>query len=93
MTGGVVLAPGHARWAEFLDSLAAADRCRRTTEHARRTLERIPDVDVEATLAALAERGGRCDCSILFGLDEAVGTAGARREYAGEPGCAWGTSA
>lgn len=93
MTDRDVLAPGDARWAEFLDALAAADRCRRTTEHARRTLERIPGVDVDATLAALAARGGLCDCSILFGLDEAPVAGGARGAFAENPAIGWGTPA
>jgi len=63
-----VLTPRSPRWPQFIDELAKAPICLRTDENARRVLEAMPGVDVEASLQALHRMGARCDCEILFDL-------------------------
>jgi hypothetical protein len=63
-----IMVPGHPRWCEFLDELSKASRCARTTEHARAVLVAMEGVDASASLRALQELGGTCDCAILFDL-------------------------
>lgn len=63
-----ILTPWHPRWSEFTARLQQASRCRKTTEHAHAALVAMDDLDVSASLRALAELGGECDCTILFDL-------------------------
>ena len=68
MPGSSTLLPGHPRWGEFVSRLSAVERCDKTTEHARAVLAGMGDIDVGASLLALRELGGYCDCSILYDL-------------------------
>lgn len=63
-----ILTPWHPRWAEFTARLQLVARCRKTTEHAHAALVAMDNLDVAASLRALAELGGECDCTILFDL-------------------------
>ncbi len=72
MRSADLMTPDHPRWGQFIDQLARSTRCDRTTDHARRVLESM-GVDVTASLIALRELGGYCDCSILFDLVELEG--------------------
>jgi hypothetical protein len=65
-----IMVPGHPRWCEFLSELGKAQRCTRTTDHAERLLSRMQGIDLHASLFALHELGGKCDCAILFDLLE-----------------------
>jgi hypothetical protein len=60
------MSPLHPRWGEFLERLDQADLCHRTTEHSRAILESLRGVDVAASLRALREMGGYCDCAICY---------------------------
>jgi hypothetical protein len=62
--------PEHPRWSEFRARLNEVLRCRRTTEHARAILETMDGIDAGASLLALRELGGYCDCAILYDLCE-----------------------
>jgi len=72
MSRAPLMTPAHPRWPEFLEALARAQRCHRTTEHARAALESMEDIDVDRSLFALRELGGHCDCAILFDLQSAT---------------------
>ena len=63
-----IMRPEHPRWGELLERLTQVARCNRTTEHTRAILESMGGIDVEASLLALHELHGYCDCSILFDL-------------------------
>ena len=65
-----IMVPGHPRWCEFIHELGKADRCTRTTRHTETILSTMQGINVQASLRALGELGGRCDCGILFGLAE-----------------------
>ena len=66
--GEAVMTPADPRWDEFLVRLRQAKHCIRTTQYARAALEAMPGVDVAASLLALRELGGLCDCAILYGI-------------------------
>ena len=68
MSAPDLMIPGHSLWPAFLAELAKAARCNLTTEHARAVLESMAGIEVEESLRRLAERGGTCDCAILFDL-------------------------
>jgi hypothetical protein len=70
MMNAEIMVPGHPRWCEFLNGLSQAQRCALTTDHAEKLLSRMQGVDPHASLRALRELGGECDCSILFDLVE-----------------------
>lgn len=74
-----ILTPGHPLWHRFLVRLAGPEGCdiRRGRgdffcNHkpiaACAILDSLPGIDAEKTLAWLWERGGRCDCGILFNV-------------------------
>ena len=63
-----IMVPGHPRWCEFLSELSKAQRCAMTTHHAEELLSRMQGIDPHASLRALRELGGKCDCAILFDL-------------------------
>ena len=65
-----IMVPGHPRWPDFLNELTKAQRCALTTDHAEKLLNRMQGVDPQASLRALREMGGKCDCAILFDLVE-----------------------
>lgn len=69
MRAGAIVIPGHPQWPELLSRLGRAYRCFGTTEQARLVLSGMPDVDVDGTLKALAERGGTCDCRIELDIE------------------------
>lgn len=71
-TNKEIVAPGSARWPEFLSHLGSARRCFGTTQHARSALERMPGVDVDGTLREMTRLGGTCDCVIELDLSRAV---------------------
>lgn len=62
--------PAHPKWKELLTRLEAVKLCRRTTEHTRAILATMDGVDVDASLLALRELGGFCDCAILYDIEE-----------------------
>jgi hypothetical protein len=62
------MTPAHARWASFIDQLSRVPICHGTTAHAARILATFPEIDVPASLAALAALGGVCDCEIEYGI-------------------------
>ena len=62
--------PDHPRWGEFRARLDAVERCTKTTEHARALLATMDGIDVNASLFALRELGGYCDCAILYDVEE-----------------------
>jgi hypothetical protein len=62
------MTPDHPLWPEFLARLEMADLCHRTTEHSRAILDTMPGIDVAASLRALRELGGYCDCSIRYDI-------------------------
>jgi len=68
MASPSTMRPGHPRWREFRELLSGVDRCNRTIEHARAILAAMDGIDVGASLLALRELGGYCDCAILYGL-------------------------
>jgi hypothetical protein len=63
-----VLTPSHEGWIEFVDELSRALICTGTTMNARRLLARMHGIDVEGSLEALRQLGGRCDCEIVYEL-------------------------
>ena len=70
MYRGSVITPDHPRWNDFIEELSKALICTRTTENARRVLESMEGIDVEASLAALRLLNGRCDCEIVFAIGD-----------------------
>lgn len=69
-----IMLPGHPRWCGFLNELSKARRCEKTTQHAEALLASMPGIDAHASLRALRELGGECDCAILFDLVEQDGS-------------------
>ncbi len=61
-----VVTPVHPHWSKFHALLSEKFICHGNTENACDILTSMPDVDVQASLAALAELGGTCDCTITF---------------------------
>lgn len=70
-----IIVPGNRRWPEFLSELGRARKCLGTTEHARAVLNRMPHVDVDGSLRALALLGGTCDCAIELDLSREVASS------------------
>lgn len=59
-----IMTPEHTLWPTFLSQLSRVSICQGTTKHARAVLEEMPGIEVDASLEALAELGGTCDCAI-----------------------------
>jgi len=59
-----IMTPDHPLWPTFLSKLRQTTFCSGTTRNARAALAELPGVDVPASLDALAELGGTCDCQI-----------------------------
>lgn len=67
-----VMTPSHTRWAEFMAHLEAARHefgCSHTPARATIILENM-GVAVEPSLRYFRERGGFCDCEIIFNVRE-----------------------
>jgi hypothetical protein len=62
----LVVTPDDPHWSLFHTLLSEKSKCHGNTDNARAILAIMPDIDVEASLAALAELGGTCDCTITF---------------------------
>jgi hypothetical protein len=66
--------PDSKQWNDFTEALFSAlgkrapDSCRGDHRHTRRLLDER-GYHVEATIAIYRERGGFCDCKILFNVD------------------------
>lgn len=70
---GEVITTDHPRFREFRRRLArymvSPSNCRyHDYRHARAVLEGMDGIDVAATLAYYRQRGGYCDCEILFNV-------------------------
>ena len=74
----------HPLWDEFCNRLYGKDGCNFQNDpekgytwkcsgndktYARKILESLPNIDVEATLKYFESNGGYCDCEILFNVD------------------------
>lgn len=79
----MIMTPGHPQFADFVDRLEGVDGCNFRKENglivwdctggrdrplARAILGTITDVDIAGSLAYFEERGGHCDCEILFNV-------------------------
>ena len=70
MSGEQIMTPGHPRWQEFIARLEKAAICWQTTESAEAVLEAMGGIDVAASILAIRELGGECDCEIVYRLGE-----------------------
>jgi hypothetical protein len=71
-----IMTPDHLRWTEFISDLGRIPLCKGTNAHARHVLTAMKGIDVEASLRALADLGGRCDCEIELDLGRAAERVG-----------------
>ena len=59
-----IMTPDNRLWPIFLAQLSRVPMCLGTTKYARAVLAELPGIDVQASLDALADLGGTCDCQI-----------------------------
>jgi len=80
-----IMTPDSSRWKEFADRLEGEEGCNFVEKEngsitwncsgseerplARAILEKMGDVDIDATMQYFDEHGGFCDCEILFNID------------------------
>ena len=78
-----IMTTKHPQWAEFISRLKGPEGCNLRVENgkavwdcdsgtskdkARTILERMGGIDVAASLKYFENRGGYCDCEILFNV-------------------------
>ncbi len=79
-----IMTPTHPRWDEFIQRLQGPEGCNfrkenggitwncpggRQKPQARRILEDM-EMDVDLSLAFFEERGGYCDCEVVFNVED-----------------------
>lgn len=71
-----ILTPSHKYWRALRTRLchmlitSAEGRCQGDVRHTKKILKSLPNINVEESLILYRELGVRCDCGVLYKVEE-----------------------